>query len=122
LARKKKKSIGNKRKRSSSKRKTRLPSWNEVRAGLIQQTKLKLLLILGRIYLSKATPRSVKLNIITIAKIGTKMTIKRTIKRRKSAGRILVLSKRKSQVKRKGRTAKQRAATRKLIAFNRRRR
>lgn len=122
MARKKKKSIGNKRKRSSSKRKTRLPSWNEVRAGLIQQTKLKLLLILGRIYLSKATPRSVKLNIITIAKIGTKMTIKRTIKRRKSAGRILVLSKRKSQVKRKGRTAKQRAATRKLIAFNRRRR
>ena len=78
-------------KRKTTKRKsirrTKMPSWNEVRIGLSQVSKLRLLF----------------LNILSMAKTGAKR----------------VVTKRKT---RKTRSAAQKRATRKLVAFNRRRR
>ena len=94
-------------KRKTTKRKSRskrLPSWNEVRIGLSQVSKLRLLFLLAKIYRSSVVPKSVKTNILSMAKTGAKR----------------VTTKRKTR--RKTRTAKQRAATRKLVALNRRRR
>tara|TARA_R110000751_G_scaffold157723_1_gene263227 strand:+ start:1279 stop:1554 length:276 start_codon:yes stop_codon:yes gene_type:complete len=89
-------------KRKTTKRKSRrLPSWNEVRMGLSQVSKLRLLFLLAKIYRSSVVPKSVKTNILSMAKTGAKRVTK---------------------TRRKTRTAKQRAATRKLVALNRRRR
>jgi len=94
-------------KRSSSRK---LPSWREVRAGLLQQTKLRLIAVIGRIFISRATPKSVKLKIVQVAKLGIKRVgTKRT---RKS----------KTRKSRSRRTPAQIRATKKLIAFNKRRR
>ena len=93
-------------KRKTTKRKSRskrLPSWNEVRIGLSQVSKLRLLFLLAKIYRSSVVPKSVKSNILSMAKTGAKR----------------VVTKRKT---RKTRTAAQKRATRKLVAFNRRRR
>ena len=92
-------------KRKTTKRKSRskLPSWNEVRIGLSQVSKLRLLFLLAKIYRSSVVPKSVKSNILSMAKTGAKR----------------VITKRKT---RKVRTAAQKRATRKLVAFNRRRR
>ena len=92
-------------KRKTTKRKSRskLPSWNEVRIGLSQVSKLRLLFLLAKIYRSSVVPKSVKSNILSMAKTGAKR----------------VITKRKT---RKTRTAAQKRATRKLVAFNRRRR
>ena len=84
-------------------RSKRLPSWNEVRIGLSQVSKLRLLFLLAKIYRSSVVPKSVKSNILSMAKTGAKR----------------VITKRKT---RKVRTAAQKRATRKLVAFNRRRR
>ena len=92
-------------KRKTTKRKSRskLPSWNEVRIGLSQVSKLRLLFLLAKIYRSSVVPKSVKSNILSMAKTGAKR----------------VVTKRKT---RKTRSAAQKRATRKLVAFNRRRR
>ena len=93
-------------KRKTMKRKSRskkLPSWNEVRIGLSQVSKLRLLFLLAKIYRSSVVPKSVKSNILSMAKTGAKR----------------VVTKRKT---RKTRSAAQKRATRKLVAFNRRRR
>ena len=92
-------------KRKTTKRKSRskLPSWNEVRIGLSQVSKLRLLFLLAKIYRSSVVPKSVKSNILSMAKTGAKR----------------VVTKRKT---RKVRTAAQKRATRKLVALNRRRR
>ena len=82
-----------------------LPSWNEVRMGLTQVSKLRLLFLLAKIYRSSVVPRSVKVNILSMARTGAKkVTTKRKMTRKKP------------------RSAKQKAATRKLIALNKRRR
>ena len=95
-------------KRKTTKRKSRskLPSWNEVRIGLSQVSKLRLLFLLAKIYRSSVVPKSVKSNILSMAKTGAKR----------------VITKRKVRKTRKTRTAAQKRATRKLVAFNRRRR
>ena len=94
-------------KRKTTKRKsirrTKMPSWNEVRIGLSQVSKLRLLFLLAKIYRSSVVPKSVKSNILSMAKTGAKR----------------VVTKRKT---RKTRSAAQKRATRKLVAFNRRRR
>ena len=92
-------------KRKTTKRKSRskLPSWNEVRIGLSQVSKLRLLFLLAKIYHSSGVPKSVKTNILSMAKTGAKR----------------VTTKRKT---RKVRTAAQKRATRKLVALNKRRR
>lgn len=92
-------------KRKTTKRKSRskLPSWNEVRIGLSQVSKLRLLFLLAKIYRSSVVPKSVKSNILSMAKTGAKR----------------VTTKRKT---RKTRSAAQKRATRKLVALNRRRR
>ena len=94
-------------KRKTTKRKsirrTKMPSWNEVRIGLSQVSKLRLLFLLAKIYRSSVVPKSVKSNILSMAKTGAKR----------------VVTKRKT---RKVRTAAQKRATRKLVALNRRRR
>ena len=92
-------------KRKTTKRKSRskLPSWNEVRIGLSQVSKLRLLFLLAKIYRSSVVPKSVKSNILSMAKTGAKR----------------VVTKRKT---RKVRTAAQKRATRKLVALNKRRR
>jgi hypothetical protein len=93
-------------KRKTTKRKSRskrLPSWNEVRIGLSQVSKLRLLFLLAKIYRSSVVPKSVKSNILSMAKTGAKR----------------VITKRKT---RKVRTAAQKRATRKLVALNKRRR
>ena len=92
-------------KRKTTKRKSRskLPSWNEVRIGLSQVSKLRLLFLLAKIYRSSVVPKSVKTNILSMAKTGAKR----------------VTTKRKT---RKTRTAAQKRATRKLVALNKRRR
>ena len=93
-------------KRKTTKRKSRskrLPSWNEVRIGLSQVSKLRLLFLLAKIYRSSVVPRSVKSTILSMAKTGAKR----------------VVTKRKT---RKTRTAAQKRATRKLVALNKRRR
>ena len=93
-------------KRKTTKRKSRskrLPSWNEVRIGLSQVSKLRLLFLLAKIYRSSVVPKSVKSNILSMAKTGAKR----------------VTTKRKT---RKTRTAAQKRATRKLVALNKRRR
>ena len=96
-------------KRKTTKRKsirrTKMPSWNEVRMGLTQVSKLRLLFLLAKIYRSSVVPRSVKSNILSMAKTGAKkVTTKRKITRKKP------------------RSAAQKRATRKLVALNRRRR
>jgi hypothetical protein len=95
-------------KRKTTKRKSRskLPSWNEVRIGLSQVSKLRLLFLLAKIYRSSVVPKSVKSNILSMAKTGAKR----------------VTTKRKVRKTRKTRTAAQKRATRKLVALNRRRR
>ena len=94
-------------KRKTTKRKSRrLPSWNEVRIGLSQVSKLRLLFLLAKIYRSSVVPKSVKSNILSMARTGAKR----------------VVTKRKVRKTRKTRTAAQKRATRKLIALNRRRR
>ena len=93
-------------KRKTTKRKSRskrLPSWNEVRIGLSQVSKLRLLFLLAKIYRSSVVPKSVKTTILSMAKTGAK----RVVTRRKT---------------RKTRTAAQKRATRKLVALNKRRR
>ena len=94
-------------KRKTTKRKSRskiLPSWNEVRIGLSQVSKLRLLFLLAKIYRSSVVPRSVKSNILSMAKTGAKkVTTKRKITRKKP------------------RSAAQKRATRKLVALNKRR-
>ncbi len=96
-------------KRKTTKRKTvrkrrMLPSWNEVRMGLTQVSKLRLLFLLAKIYRSSVVPRSVKVNILSMAKTGAKkVTTKRKMTRKKP------------------RSAAQKRATRKLIALNKRR-
>jgi len=92
-----------KRKTTKRKSRSRLPSWNEVRIGLSQVSKLRLLFLLAKIYRSSVVPKSVKSNILSMAKTGAKR----------------VITKRKT---RKTRTAAQKRATRKLVALNRRRR
>ena len=84
-------------------RSKRLPSWNEVRIGLSQVSKLRLLFLLAKIYRSSVVPKSVKSNILSMARTGAKR----------------VTTKRKT---RKTRTAAQKRATRKLVALNKRRR
>jgi hypothetical protein len=88
--------------RKTTKRKSRskLPSWNEVRIGLSQVSKLRLLFLLAKIYRSSVVPKSVKSNILSMAKTGAKR----------------VSTKRKTQ----RRSVKQKAATRALIAYNKR--
>ena len=95
-------------KRKTTKRKSRskLPSWNEVRIGLSQVSKLRLLFLLAKIYRSSVVPKSVKSNILSMAKTGAKR----------------VITKRKVRKTRKTRSAAQKRATRKLVALNRRRR
>ena len=95
-------------KRKPTKRKSRskLPSWNEVRIGLSQVSKLRLLFLLAKIYRSSVVPKSVKSNILSMAKTGAKR----------------VITKRKVRKTRKTRSAAQKRATRKLVALNRRRR
>ena len=95
-------------KRKTTKRKSRskLPSWNEVRIGLSQVSKLRLLFLLAKIYRSSVVPKSVKSNILSMAKTGAKR----------------VITKRKVRKTRKTRTAAQKRATRKLVALNKRRR
>ena len=92
-------------KRKTTKRKSRskLPSLNEVRIGLSQASKLRLLFLLAKIYRSSVVPKSVKSNILSMAKTGAKR----------------VVTKRKT---RKTRSAAQKRATRKLVELNRRRR
>ena len=81
-----------------------LPSWNEVRMGLSQVSKLRLLFLLAKVYRSSVVPRSVKVNILSMARMGAKK----------------VTTKKKSFTRKKPRSAKQKAATRKLIAYNKR--
>jgi len=83
-----------------------LPSWNEVRMGLSQVSKLRLLFLLAKVYRSSVVPRSVKVNILSMARMGAKK----------------VTTKRKSSTRKKPRSAKQKAATRKLVALNKKRR
>ena len=93
-------------KRKTTKRKSRskrLPSWNEVRIGLSQVSKLRLLFLLAKIYRSSVVPKSVKNNILLMARMGAFKVKTKTMKR-----------------KTKARSAKQKAATRRLIAFNKR--
>ena len=77
-------------KRKTTKRKsirrTKMPSWNEVRMGLTQVSKLRLLFLLAKIYRSSVVPRSVKSNILSMAKTGAKkVTFSRTKKSNKKA-------------------------------------
>ena len=81
-----------------------LPSWNEVRMGLSQLSKLRLLFLLAKVYRSSVVPRTVKVNILSMARTGAKKVTTKTMKRKKP------------------RSAKQKAATRKLVALNKRRR
>lgn len=83
---------------------SRLPSWNEVRMGLSQLSKLRLLFLMAKVYRSSAVPKSVKMSILSMARSGAKKVTTKTMKRKKP------------------RSAKQKAATRKLVAFNKRRR
>ena len=86
-----------------------LPSWNEVRMGLTQVSKLRLLFLLAKIYRSSVVPRSVKVNILTMARSGAKkVKTKRKTKRK--------------MTRKKPRSAAQKRATRKLVALNKRRR
>ncbi len=90
--------------RRKSTRKNMLPSWNEVRMGLSQISKLRLLFLLAKIYRSSVVPRSVKVNILTMARTGVKKVRTRKLSRKKP------------------RSAAQKRATRKLVALNKRRR
>ena len=123
-------------KRKTTKRKSRskLPSWNEVRIGLSQVSKLRLLFLLAKIYRSSVVPKSVKSNILSMARTGAKkiktkprkmkivkpnravreMYAKRTRFTRKELGL--------TNGRKKPRSAAQKRATRKLVALNRRRR
>ena len=95
--------------RRKSTRRSMLPSWNEVRMGLTQVSKLRLLFLLAKIYRSSVVPRSVKVNILTMARTGAKkVKTKRKTKRK--------------MTRKKPRSAAQKRATRKLVAMNKRRR
>jgi len=74
--------------------------------GLSQVSKLRLLFLLAKVYRSSVVPRSVKVNILSMARMGAKK----------------VTTKKKSSTRKKPRSAKQKAATRKLVALNKRRR
>jgi len=110
-------------KRKTTKRKSgRLPSWNEVRIGLSQASKLRLLFLLAKIYRSSVVPKTVKKSILNLA-ISSLTTKKVSAKRklmnprRGKAPRYF-----KKRVAKKPRSAAQKRATRKLVAFNKRRR
>tara|TARA_R110000824_G_scaffold346350_1_gene533137 strand:- start:1013 stop:1315 length:303 start_codon:yes stop_codon:yes gene_type:complete len=91
--------------RKKSAKRSMLPSWNEVRMGLSQVSKLRLLFLLAKVYRSSVVPRSVKVNILTMARTGAKkVKTKRKVTRKKP------------------RSAAQKRATRKLVALNKRRR
>ena len=60
----------------------RLPSIMEVRVGLNQITKRKLILIVLTVYKSRAVPKSIKNRIITSIKSGMKKTVKRKAAKR----------------------------------------
>ena len=90
--------------RRKSTKSSMLPSWNEVRMGLSQMSKLRLLFLLAKVYRSSVVPRSVKVNILTMARTGAKkVKTKRKVTRKKP------------------RSAAQKRATRKLVALNKRR-
>ena len=94
-------------KRRSTKRKSMmLPSWNEVRVGLSLLSRLRLLLLLAKVYKSAIVPRAVKVSILSMARMGA-----RKIKSRKSTK--VRTGKRRSPA--------QRRATRKLVLMNKRR-
>ena len=62
-------------KRKTIKRKStrsRMPSWNEVRMGLSQVSKLRLLFLLAKVYRSSVVPRTVKMSILSMAKSGAR--------------------------------------------------
>ena len=136
-------------KRKTMKRKSRskkLPSWNEVRIGLSQVSKLRLLFLLAKIYRSSVVPKSVKSNILSMARTGAKkIKTKSSYAKQKKAykkltGRKIVKPNRAvremyakrtrftrkelglTNGRKKPRSAAQKRATRKLVAFNRRRR
>jgi len=90
-------------KRKSTRRK-KMPSWNEVRMGLSQVSKLRLLFLLAKIYRSSVVPKSIKSTILSMAKTGAKRVVT------------------KSKTRKTTRSAAQKRATRKLVALNRRRR
>ena len=98
--------------RRKSTRRSMLPSWNEVRMGLTQVSKLRLLFLLAKIYRSSVVPRSVKVNILTMARTGAKKVKTKTKTKRKT---------KRKMTRKKPRSAAQKRATRKLVALNKRR-
>ena len=118
-------------KRKTTKRKSRskLLSWNEVRIGLSQVSKLRLLFLLAKIYRSSVVPRSVKLNILSMAKTGfakapEKIRLKKFMKKyyEKDGKTMKIVKPQINGRRKKPRSAAQKRATRKLVALNRRRR
>lgn len=67
------------------KRRFKTPSWREIRIGLLQAPKLRLVSILGKIFLSRATPKSVKKMIVAVAVSGVRRVSRKT---RKTSSRI----------------------------------
>jgi hypothetical protein len=110
-------------KRKTTKRKSRrLPSWNEVRIGLSQASKLRLLFLLAKIYRSSVVPKSVKKSILNLARSSLttkKVPAKRKLMNPKRGKAPRYFTKR---VAKKPRSTAQKRAARKLVAFNRRRR
>ena len=135
-----------KRKTTKRKSRSRLPSWNEVRIGLSQVSKLRLLFLLAKIYRSSVVPKSVKSNILSMARTGAKkIKTKPSYAKQKKAyekltGRKIVKPNRAvremyakrtrftrkelglTNGRKKPRSAAQKRATRKLVALNKRRR
>jgi len=114
-------------KRKTTKRKSRskLPSWNEVRIGLSQASKLRLLFLLAKIYRSSVVPKTVKKSILNLA--ISSLTTKKISTKARAARRKGTLKQRTGykiyrRVSKKPRSAAQKRATRKLVALNRRRR
>lgn len=93
--------------RSTKKKSMMLPSWNEVRVGLSLLSRLRLLLLLAKVYKSAIVPRAVKVSILSMARMGA-----RKIKSRKS---------KKVRTGKKQRSPAQKRATRKLVLMNKRR-
>ena len=119
-------------KRKTTKRKsirrTKMPSWNEVRMGLTQVSKLRLLFLLAKIYRSSVVPRSVKLNILSMAKTGfakapEKIRLKKFMKKyyEKDGKTMKIVKPQINGRRKKPRSAAQKRATRKLVALNKRR-
>lgn len=105
-----------------------MPSWNEVRIGLTQVSKLRLLFLLAKVYRSSAVPKTVKMSILTLARSGltTKRISRKALAIRTGSGtrKDPFVNKSKKifrRVSKKPRSAAQKRATRKLIAFNKRR-